>query len=192
MQCKILCGLLRFSLNSWLCWVQQVRTDGLAVLKSMQSMPKISWHPVPFVWASYGWLMAHAAQARRLLHHRMAVVHQSASQSYESFSFTFRFRFQSICLAFLAGVIQPSWPTPFRSPPTTVPLYTAPHTAKCQHSLTHSVLWIFAMPFFSYAVSLFLFLFPFFLYIDFVLWFQSTCRKIQKTFPLSRARLLHF
>lgn len=38
----------------------------------------------------------------------LAVVHQSASQSYESFSFTFRFRFQSICLAFLA--VPPSLP----------------------------------------------------------------------------------
>lgn len=35
----------------------------------------------------------------------LSVVHQSASQSYESFSFALRFRFQSICLAFLAGVI---------------------------------------------------------------------------------------
>lgn len=50
----------------------------------------------------------------------LAVVHQSASQSYESFSFTFRFRFQSICLAFLA--VPPSLIQPLRRPPAAIDL----------------------------------------------------------------------
>lgn len=97
----------------------------------------------------------------------LAVVHQSASQSYESFSFTFRFRFQSICLAFLA--VPPSLIQPLRRPPTAIDLRVG-----CFRNASCLPLFFFLF----LACS-----------IDFVLRFQSS-RKTQQGKHFHRIALL--
>lgn len=73
----------------------------------MQSMASIRRHQMLSLLPSLS--LAVSFYCHRIYPIILAVVHQSASQSYESFSFTFRFRFQSICLAFLA--VPPSPPS---------------------------------------------------------------------------------
>lgn len=184
MQCKILFEVYHFNnKNRWLCWVQQVRTDGLAALKSMQSMPKIRWQPFLFVWAWFGWRMLLRLVAS--CNTRRVGRRPSVSQSIIWIVFVYVSFSIPINLFGIFGwlVIQPSWPAPFHHPLDQCAQDPGPHTAKCQHSLTHGVLWIFAFAFFficSFSFSLSLFFLKFFLYIDFMLRFQAQTEKHKK------------
>lgn len=186
MQCKILFELYHFNQNWWLCWVQQVRTDGFAALKSMQSMPKIRLQAAPLHLYELDLVGACCCGSSPPASHDASVGRRpSVSQSIIWIVFVYVSFSIPINLFGIFGwlVIQPSWPAPFHHPLDRYAQYPGPHTAKCQHSLTHSVLWIFAFAFFSsYVVSpfLFFFLLIFFLYIDFVLRFQAQTEKYKK------------